>query len=342
MSNNLILSLRDLLSTNTYIAAALVAASTALCGVFSYHCYLSFPFAGEVPICWSWVPILGDAIEFGKQPIEFMLNKSRKVKQEIIGVLLAGERIFLINDPDSYSTIFKVDKTKFSFDVFANQVTCNVFGVPESVCKHANDMNTEAEARAGYQKYLLHDSGCDDITARMLDKMHSMSEELVINLFRTDGGASAQGAPVVNLLTFINDFVYRASVAALFNSEIADDKAVFDSFMSFDSVFALAVTGMPVYNERLSSYFGTTYAADRERVVDCIMRVVDKSGPFIAHRSDMYSKIDISNRDIARYQLAMVWAGTGNTMPGSQSCIELYVWTLQLYFHILCVCLCYV
>jgi hypothetical protein len=290
--------------------AAVATLSTSLCGIFGFHYYLSYTRRGEVPISWSWVPILGNAIEFGEKPIEFMLKKSKQIKDEIFGIVLAGERIFFINDSDSYSAIFKSDKTQFSFDVFADQVTVNVFGVTPSACIHANDANLNIEARQGYQKHLLQDSGCAEITSRMLDKMVSMADALKT---RFDANSTAV---TVDMLDFTNDFVYRASAAALFNSTIADDKAVFDAFMSFDSVFALALAGMPVYSDLSARFSRGSPAACRDRVIDCILRVIDDSGAFISSRVNMYRGINISERDTARYQLAQLWASTGNTMPG--------------------------
>jgi hypothetical protein len=52
--------------------------------------------------------------------------------KEIVGVLLAGQRIFLINDPASFKVIFKAKK-ELSFDVFSRDVLINVFGAtPET------------------------------------------------------------------------------------------------------------------------------------------------------------------------------------------------------------------
>lgn len=93
-----------------------------LCGLYSYHYYLLMQRQNEVKIHNTMIPILGNAIEFGKNPIKFILDISKKYK-EIFGVLLAGERIFFINDLDSYNAIFKSDKNKV-INYIINFINC--------------------------------------------------------------------------------------------------------------------------------------------------------------------------------------------------------------------------
>jgi hypothetical protein len=98
----------------TLAFAAAAMTTTTLCGIYSYHFYLCNQRHGEAKITWSWIPVLGDAIEFGQQPVTLARKKSKN-SGEILGLLLAGDRIFFINDPASYGMIFKVDKHKVGF-----------------------------------------------------------------------------------------------------------------------------------------------------------------------------------------------------------------------------------
>ena len=92
------------------ISASAIAVTT-MCGVFSYHYFLCQTRSGEARIRWSWMPILGDALQFGKRPVEYVLDAARDV-HDILGVLLAGERIFFVKDLDSYGSMIKADKKK--------------------------------------------------------------------------------------------------------------------------------------------------------------------------------------------------------------------------------------
>ena len=78
-----------------------------------YHGYLMHQFQGEVPIAFSWIPILGHALEFGSNPIKTLQRLSRNANgkiKDIFGLVLAGKRIILINDPLSFKVIFKSKK----------------------------------------------------------------------------------------------------------------------------------------------------------------------------------------------------------------------------------------
>jgi len=94
--------------------------------VYSYHTYLSYQRNEEPPIIWSWIPYLGNAMDIGTKPIEFLQNCSKKQK-DIIGLVVAGHRMFFITDPHSSNIIFKPSKF-FSWEEFHNLVIVNFFG----------------------------------------------------------------------------------------------------------------------------------------------------------------------------------------------------------------------
>jgi len=50
----------------------------------------------------------------------------------------------------------------------------------------------------------------------------------------------------VNTQDFINRLVYRASAAALFNESLADSEELYQKFLAFDEMFALALAGVPL------------------------------------------------------------------------------------------------
>jgi hypothetical protein len=78
-----------------------------------YHGYLLYQFQNEVPMSFSWIPILGHALEFGSNPITTLQKLSKDAKgkiKDIFGLILAGKRIILINNPLSFKVIFKSKK----------------------------------------------------------------------------------------------------------------------------------------------------------------------------------------------------------------------------------------
>lgn len=62
-----------------FIPTAVVA-----CGIVFYkHFKLSYQWSGEAPVHWSFLPILGHALEFGNRPVELALELSKISKDGI-------------------------------------------------------------------------------------------------------------------------------------------------------------------------------------------------------------------------------------------------------------------
>lgn len=102
------------------------SALTVIVSVYTYHWYLSYRRKGEVPVKWSWIPILGGAIELGTKPLVF-LAKSAETNKDVFGMVVAGNRMFIISDPHSQHVILRPPKT-LSFVEFENMVMHNFFG----------------------------------------------------------------------------------------------------------------------------------------------------------------------------------------------------------------------
>ena len=119
--------LSDISSSDSSMLSILTSTAVITVGlVYSYHTYLSYQRSEEPPIIWSWIPYLGNAMDIGTKPIEFLQNCSKKQK-DIIGLVVAGHRMFFITDPHSSNIIFKPSKF-FSWEEFHNLVIVNFFG----------------------------------------------------------------------------------------------------------------------------------------------------------------------------------------------------------------------
>ena len=274
-------------------------AASGIAALFSYHWYLSCQFADEPKVNWSWIPFLGNASEFGQYPIKFMLDLCKSTTDEIFGVILAGERIFFISDPNSYNFIIKSDKSKLSFDVFTRQVILNAFGVNLATLNHTEEHSIDDKARAQFQKYLLADSECDIITRRMQEKVVQLPGEIL-----------PAETNVVNMKEFIYSFVYKASIAAVFNNNLAENEAAYKGFLNFDSTFALAVAGVPGFAFPKS-------IQGRDKCVEELTVAQNNAGNLITERVKMFEGIDTPAVDTAKFQLAIMWASVGNTMPAA-------------------------
>ena len=271
----------------------------AATGVWVKHINLSRRRAKEAPVLWSWIPIFGSALEFGKRPIEFMIERSKECK-EIIGVLLAGQRMFIIHDPSSYQVIFKADPKKLSFDEFAVQVKGNAFGMTK---EGAEDLTHDSPARALYNKYLFQDREGEGMVVAMVNKLDKMASEIPTQ------------KTTVNFYEFVSTFAFKGSIAAIFSEDMADIEGLYQSFADYDSKFALSVAGMPM------SLFPAALRG-REACVRAVGDALPTAKGFIEARVKLYTEAEdgltsVVMDDIVRLQLAMMWASVSNTMPAA-------------------------
>jgi hypothetical protein len=131
------------------------SAATLLVGaVFSYHLTLSYQRRGEAPIRWSWLPILGNALDLGVRPLEF-LSECAAAHSDIFGMVVAGNRMFIIADVESCNVVLKPPKC-LTWEEFHDIVLSNFFGANFSDSGmsgvHSFDENL---MRKWYSNYLL-------------------------------------------------------------------------------------------------------------------------------------------------------------------------------------------
>lgn len=130
---------------------ATTAATILVSAAYTYHLHLSIAREGEAPVQWSWIPLLGNAIELGSRPLEFLAESSAKCK-DIFGMVVAGNRMFIISDPHSSHVILKPTKS-FSWEEFHHLILTNFFGSDfHSPGRHDYD---EDLMRKWYSNYLL-------------------------------------------------------------------------------------------------------------------------------------------------------------------------------------------
>ncbi len=120
-------------------------------GVVYYHVSLSIQRKGEAPVRWSWLPLLGFAIEMGSRPIE-LLQESGDMLGEIFGLVVAGNRMIFINDCHSNNVILKPSKD-FSWEEFHHSIIINFFGASKKTV-NAHLLNEDL-MRKWFSQYLL-------------------------------------------------------------------------------------------------------------------------------------------------------------------------------------------
>ncbi|KAJ1441716.1 cytochrome P450, partial [Ochromonadaceae sp. CCMP2298] len=268
-------------------SAALVSA------VCTYHLNLSFKRRGEAPVLWSWLPLLGHALELGTRPIEMLKEcQGLSLAEDIFGIVVAGDRMFIITDPHSSSVVMKPIKA-FSWVEFHNLVLTNFFGMrPPSTHAHMDDNLM----RKWFSTYLLGDNGLQELTRRMQSQLDKCLPDV----------STGQHS----LYDFLSRLIFQASVASLLSPEAGDDPTLYDAFTAFDQHLPLAAAGYKV-----------DYASKPRAAREVLLKAVraykgEKNPELMQKRWDYFDSLG-HDGDADSVQLAMLWASVGNTMPAT-------------------------
>ncbi|KAI8364766.1 cytochrome P450 [Radiomyces spectabilis] len=79
------------------------------------------------PVVFSWIPVLGNAIEFGTNPIKF-LQECQKKYGDVFTFYLVGKRVTVCLGPDGNQFVFNAKQNLASAAAAYNDMTKHVFG----------------------------------------------------------------------------------------------------------------------------------------------------------------------------------------------------------------------
>lgn len=287
-------------NTNSFLVNGLTAAlgtiGVVLAGSYTYHSYLSFSRRGEAPVRWSWLPLLGFALELGKRPIEF-LQECQNIYGDIFGIIVGGNRMFIITDPHSYNLILKPSKS-LSWVEFHNQVLNNFFGVAKYIT--SNHVMDDSLMRNYFSKYLFSDNSLNNLTQRMQRHLMKMM-----------GGFQAGTFPMYDVL---GKFIFHASVASLLNEAAGSDESLFKSFTDFDKALPICLAGINIANL-------PDACTGRKVLLDTCKKYTEDNCELLNKRREYFTKLVSDEQmkvdDMATLQVPMLWASVGNTMPAT-------------------------
>ena len=260
---------------------------------------------GEPPIVPSWIPFLGHALSFGKNPYAF-LSSCRAQYGDIFTVNLAGRRMTFLCDPRSYPALFKHRALVFS--VVANRIGQQVFDQSRSSVENEH----VAKAVHGhYAKYLTGDA---------LDRLTSSTHAQLRQWMRRDKAARGQGYAQVGLLKYITDWAFESGLKAMFG-EAFDVATLQPLFYAFDRAFPLFVGGAPSFLLRKAK-------AARARLNKALstMEVREDEAALMTARRALFTEQAFADYDVGATQTGILWASVANTVPAA-------FWTVA---HLLC------
>lgn len=144
-----IIRMKDTLSLVGKALAATGAIGLSLS--YAYHWWKSSQRKGEAPVDWSWLPLLGHALEMGKRPTELMKKCAQKYG-EIFGLVMLGNRMFFLTEPINTSVLFRASKD-FSVDEFFEVVMVNFFNFNRNALHQ--HLVSDDDIRRMYNKFLF-------------------------------------------------------------------------------------------------------------------------------------------------------------------------------------------
>jgi cytochrome P450 len=283
-------------STGVALTTCFVVAAALFASVYAYHLHLSIARRNEPPVNWSWLPWLGDSIDMGLNKVEFLQKLAAK-SDGIFGFIAAGNRIFIISDIHSSSAILRPKTRSLTVKVFYNMALRNFFG---ATMRGITNYDHDARRRV-FHSDILAEAAMMKLTVRM-------QEQLYKDMGQVKGGE-------VELYDFIRKLVFRASAAALFNQELAEDPDMLNHFIVFDDFMPLAVGGIKV------DYTSKTKAS-RKYLHDALRKCrLGKESSLISKQWDYLSSLEakklICPVDTEAYLLGVLWAAVGNKIPAT-------------------------
>lgn len=254
------------------------------------------------PVQRGWLPWLGCALDFGKQPLNYIKQTNDK-HGDIFTIHVAGKWMTFLMNADSYQHFFSAHTVDFQAAVLP--ICQGVAGIkPSSFSRHHTDIHDSLKGRLSSSTATLchalsnhfHHTLCSYGDAGEMQLMHfvrdAMFQSVVTQLFGEDNVPvkKEEMQKMLNLfIKYDEDFEYGADLPAIF---VRDWKGCRDALLQqFKAmVDKMAATG------RWSEGGGGGDEGGSGQVLEMLLEIVDKES---AHN----------------YALLLLWASQSNAVP---------------------------
>ncbi|KAI8822225.1 cytochrome P450 [Fimicolochytrium jonesii] len=248
----------------------------------------------------GWIPWLGVALQYGKNPDAFQ-RKCSETFGDIFSLRIGGKRFILITDPFTIPNVYKMTKT-LSFSPLADQVTVNAFGAT----KASPNKNVNAAMHTQYARYLSGES------------LRSMSESFASHLStvlwdecKDRSSQELSDGWEIDLYSFTRWVIYAASAKATYGDTF-DTKSTYDDFVTFDKHFPILAAGAP-------SILVPEGRAARKRLIAYLATLrnstMQNQAPIATARDEVFDRFEFGDNDRGAWTLAFLWATQGNSTP---------------------------
>ncbi|XP_048865914.1 cytochrome P450 7A1 [Brienomyrus brachyistius] len=268
----------------------------------------------EPPLMNGWIPFLGVALEYGKNPLEFLRSIQREYG-DIFTCKIAGKYFTFVTDPFSYSAVFRQGRN-LDFQKFAMGFSQKVFG-------HA-DFNAPMYS-GSYRD--IHPIFRQTLQGPVLQQLISTMMENIQMVIRRDDSFNwvTEG-----LQRFVDRIMFEAGYLTLFGKE--DEALVtggggcgapqwlsmrqaMEDFHAFDKALPEMVAGLPIHlhlkafraREALAQKLHHRHLKRNK----CLSALIER-------RIQAFDKMEeLDENGKAKTHLCILWASQANTLPAT-------------------------
>jgi hypothetical protein len=323
------------------------------CYLVYYHVIRSTSWPQEAKIEWSYVVHFGHAFELAKKPIYQIIeeysqrNRLNKDYEDIIGFLVGGQRFFFLTNPDSVEIILKSSFPSSSqpvstFDLLIEQRSLLFFGLnPRFIRKYASLeaqeeqllhpshlVNRELLKKLNLTYLLTDNASVQYFTKEMIKKAKEIFSTQIFPVLSPLSSSSSSSSTVsdissgmmeVKLYDFMCRLIFHTTISSLFNNSMNNTTqksfAFYDLFHRFANVLSIVIGG----NLHISYLNGPNKAYNDLLMIVSRDYNIHNCNEYIVKRWNYFHELSIKEidfqKEIAKYQLALLWSSVSYTMP---------------------------
>ncbi|XP_021052177.1 25-hydroxycholesterol 7-alpha-hydroxylase [Mus pahari] len=255
----------------------------------------------EPPLIKGWVPYLGMALKFFKDPLTFLQTLQRQYG-DTFTVFLAGRYITFALNPFQYQYVMKSPK-QLSFQKFSRRLSAKAF----STKKLLTDDGLNEDIHKIY--LLLQGKPLDALLETMIQEVKEIFESQLLK--NTDWKTE-------RIFAFCSSLVFEITFTTLYGKILADNKKQIiselrDDFLKFDDVFPYLISDIPTQLLRNAESL-------QKKIIKCLtsekLAQLQGQSEVVQERKDIlkrYYRHDDS--EIGAHHLGLLWASLANTIP---------------------------
>ena len=301
-------------ATVAITATSAVTRAAALCGIAYVEVLVrqNRRLPGEPPVVWSWVPLLGSAVAFGRAPLEWLRSNAADSGSDVFVATVAGERTAFVTDASLWPKVLREPASRLEFRSIGMDVTEKAFGVPRRDVADAFEDATDRVAHQQFVRCLQHPEHIGALTRAATTALEASLPRL----------GDAAGAKAMPLFATLAEPLWVATMTALTGAGAFATAACYSDFKAFDAKFAFLAGGAPLGAypaaaaalRRLAGRFGTdaNYQGRDESVSDLLR---SRKALFEACEAGAGRAWDPASH--GKIQTTMVWAAAANTIPAA-------------------------